>query len=71
MTAIKKKKDKKEFLITVRGFLPFCATPEEITSVVVQTDDPVKWFLSQPKVYSRGDFVPNALINFWEVKNEY
>lgn len=58
---------KKRYLITVRGFLPYCSPSEEIVSIVVKTEDPIKWFLSEPKVYSRSSFIPNALINFWEI----
>jgi len=61
------KREKKKYLITVRGFLSYCSPNEEIVSVLVETTDPVKWFLSNPVVYSRSKFTPNALINFWEV----
>ncbi len=64
----KKKIVKKRYLITVEGWLDCMKTPHEVVSVKVKTNDPVKWFLSKPKVYSRTEFVPHALIGFWEIK---
>jgi len=66
----KTKKPKKTYLVTVSGWLPHYDPHQEMVSVVVETEDPVAWYLSKPKVPSRGGtlvFKPHALIGFWEM----
>jgi len=61
---------KKKFLVTVMGWLDYCKPSRETTSLIVETEDPVAWFLSKPKIYSRSYFTPTALLTFWEIKSE-
>ena len=62
-----------KYLITVRGY-DYWYSPSVETVSVIKTlkgdRTPVDWFLSKPKVHSRFDFVPNALINFWKISEK-
>lgn len=58
------------YLVTVRGFDGFYSPPEEMVTLkidLIKNKTPIDWFGSRPKVYSRFEFVPNALINFWKI----
>ena len=63
-------KDKKKWLVTVQGYDYYYSPPTVIISKVIilpDTETPVEWFLKEPTVYSRFEFKPNALLNFWEI----
>lgn len=62
-------KDKK-WLVTVQGYDIYYNPPVETISKVITlpvTETPVEWFLKKPAIFSRFEFKPLALINYWEI----
>jgi len=58
------------YLVTVKGFDYFYSPPEETVTLKIKLKKdktPVDWFMSKPEVYSRFNFVPDVLINFWKI----
>lgn len=61
----------KKWLVTVEGidhhYNPAAARVSKVITLP-ENETPVEWFLSKPTCYYRFEFVPVALIGFWEVK---
>ncbi len=58
------------WLVTVAGYDPYCAPPHETVSVAIELSNgetPIDWYASCPEVYRRFEFIPHALLNFWEI----
>ena len=61
------KSKKERYLVTIAGWLPFHDPPNETATVVVETEDPVAWYMDRPTISTRGSFTPHALIGFWKI----
>lgn len=63
----------KYWLITVAGMDYHYNPPHTTVSLAVVLPagfTPLDWFAERPLAYSRFEFTPNALINYWEISYE-
>jgi len=65
-------KDTKKWLVTVQGYDSLYDPPSVTISKVItlpNNETPVDWFRIEPTIHSRFTFIPDALLNFWEIKH--
>lgn len=63
-------KKETKWLVTVAGFDRYYNPPLETITVQITLKNnktPVDWFIKRPTVFSRFEFIPQTLINFWKI----
>lgn len=63
----------RKWMVTIWGIDGNYNPMHEMLTLEIDLKDnetPIDWFKKKPKVYCRFEFVPHALINFWEMGKE-
>ncbi len=58
------------WLVTVVGYNYHYNPPHKTVSVAIELSDgktPIDWYASRPRVRCHFEFIPHALLNFWEI----